>query len=196
MKVTVWKPTGKSIGAFDISSIDELGSGFAKFAALNPVRPYDYLLVCNSVLHVDEWTILKDGDDLMLEPGRHYPPPGYYESAVDAAVASSSASQVTNRSAPDGIQIERRSGWAVGFIVIGSVVCALGCLAAAIIPIIIEANSKESDKDGAEIFLVLIILGITLVLSLNCIFIAFLVDVFTDIRWFLKQLVDKNSSGK
>ena len=75
------------------------------------------------------------------------------------------------------IQEPRRSGWAAFFTVIGVILL--------IISVILAANVGES---GLNFFHVIVFFGA----GLQALLFGFLINVFTDIRWYLKQIAEKN----
>lgn len=78
-----------------------------------------------------------------------------------------------------GPAITRRSGWADFLTAIG----VLGLIVGFVVGILIVMGAEGSD------LWVVFVVGVAG--GLQAMFLAFLVNVFTDIRWFLKQLVDK-----
>lgn len=103
-------------------------------------------------------------------PARSTPPP----------VLSSPSTPPSQSPAPasSGPSITWRSAWSDFFRVIG-VLCLLGGM----VGYVIAADSGDTAS--------LVVLFVGFAGCLNAFFFAFLLDVFTDIRWFLKQLVDK-----
>lgn len=79
-------------------------------------------------------------------------------------------------------QIARRSGWSEFMNGAGLFILLSGCVAAWVV-----GNSEGKDT-GFEAF---IILACCVVGAVQAFFCAFLVNVFTDIRWFLKKLADE-----
>ncbi|MBM3877835.1 MAG: DUF4339 domain-containing protein [Verrucomicrobia bacterium] len=74
--------------------------------------------------------------------------------------------------------IERRSGWATFLRVVGCVNILVG---------LIGFVASDDNRIGG------ILLAIGLVGVIQSFFFAFLVDVFTDIRWFVKKIADERS---
>jgi hypothetical protein len=83
------------------------------------------------------------------------------------------------------IKIYRRSDWCKFFIFLGVI-----SLIIAGIGVFMFLNSYDGNKGES---IIVIISGI--VSSIQSFFISFLINVFTDIRWFLKELVEKNKSN-
>ena len=78
------------------------------------------------------------------------------------------------------VKFEQQSGWATFLCVLGFILLLLS--------VVLFLLWMSNEMKGNEY-----IFGIvSLVSGINSFFIAFLVDVFTDIRWFLKLMVDKN----
>lgn len=84
-----------------------------------------------------------------------------------------------NPGGPASLLITRRSGWS-GFLT------ALG-----IVNFIIGLGGCMVTGDRIDTGTPLIFLVVGMAVGLQCLFFSFLVNVFTDIRWFLKQLVDR-----
>lgn len=76
----------------------------------------------------------------------------------------------------DEIEITRRSGWSDALAILG-VLNLLGAL----ILLLIALNADKSGL-GFEAFVLFAAIAV------NCFLFAFLVNVFTDIRWYLRQL--------
>lgn len=84
-------------------------------------------------------------------------------------------------------EITRRSGWAIAFLGLGIAVSAVGVIAAFLAAV---AGDRAGGAAAA------VILAGTAGLALLFFFLSFLVNVFTDIRWFLKLLVDRQGGEK
>jgi hypothetical protein len=74
--------------------------------------------------------------------------------------------------------VERRSGWATFLRVVGGINILVG---------LIGFVASDDKRIGG------ILLAIGLVGVIQSFFFAFLVDVFTDIRWFIKKIADERS---
>jgi hypothetical protein len=83
------------------------------------------------------------------------------------------------------IKISRRSGWSDFFIFLGVLVV----LATGVILVFCITDSSQLNSSDMSFFVTLIIVGVAV--SIQSFFFAFLINVFTDIRWFLKELKDK-----
>ncbi len=78
-------------------------------------------------------------------------------------------------------EIERRSGWSVFFLILG---CG-GILTCIISIFLLIASNNDSPIQYLNFFIIGILAAI------QCFFLSFLVDVFTDIRWFIKKISEK-----
>ena len=79
------------------------------------------------------------------------------------------------------LYIERRSGWSSLLKVIGCI-----CLGVGVIAFLSTLGNGSGDRSTVAFIPLLIGVGG----FIQLLFFAFLLDVFTDIRWFLKKLVD------
>ena len=96
-------------------------------------------------------------------------------------IGSTPASPVSVFAKSPDLYIERRSGWSLCLKIIGSI-----CLAGGVIAFLFTLGNGSGNRSAAGFVPLFIGVG-------GCIqsfFCAFLIDVFTDIRWFLKKLVD------
>ncbi len=78
--------------------------------------------------------------------------------------------------------VQKRSGWATLFRVLGGGLILIGIVGVSLY----VAASNDKERESAFILIILGIAG-----AIQCFFFSFLVDVFTDIRWFLKKIADK-----
>jgi hypothetical protein len=99
-------------------------------------------------------------------------------SADDAAEAKVGAT-----ADPDPV-ITRRSGWSQFLQAVGVIFILGGIIGFAVG----WEHSRRKESPGAYIFLAICAAG-----AIQSFFFAFLIDVFTDIRWFLKKLVDRRN---
>jgi hypothetical protein len=83
------------------------------------------------------------------------------------------------------IKISRRSGWSDFFVFLGVLVV----LATGVILVFCITDSTQLNSSDMSFFVTLIIVGVAV--SIQSFFFAFLINVLTDIRWFLKKLADK-----
>lgn len=104
------------------------------------------------------------------------PSPLSRSSVVTPAAASAAASDPA---------ITRRSGWSSFLKVIG-VICLVGG------GLGFFAALSEGRNDSASNAFICIVIGIGG--AIQSFFFAFLIDVFTDIRWFIKKLVDARNA--
>ncbi len=87
--------------------------------------------------------------------------------------------------------IKRRSGWTEFLRVLGIISILVGLLGLflLVISIFMSSNDNQSNQAG---FILLIVGTVGAVQSF---LFAFLVDVFTDTRWFIKKIADERSRG-
>jgi hypothetical protein len=84
---------------------------------------------------------------------------------------------MTNKNKP--IKIKRRSGWSSCLMTIGWLCVILGGIGLSI--------SISSRGNSSEVISLLI----TVLVGIQSFFLAFAIDVITDIRWFLKEINSK-----
>jgi hypothetical protein len=77
--------------------------------------------------------------------------------------------------------ITRRSGWALFLKIVGGI-----CLVGGVLGFLSAMTSGRGADPGAGFISLIIGIGG----AIQAFFFAFLIDVFTDIRWYLKKLVD------
>ncbi|HEY1718842.1 MAG TPA: hypothetical protein VGH42_11210 [Verrucomicrobiae bacterium] len=82
------------------------------------------------------------------------------------------------------IKISRRSGWSGFFIFLG--ILAVLATGVSIIACIMDVQSDSSEV-SFDVTLIIVFIAV----SIQSFFFAFLINVLTDIRWFLKELTDK-----
>jgi len=102
-------------------------------------------------------------------------PPLSYRAVTPASISEALSEPV----------IERRSGWS-WFLKLVGVICLVGGM------FWFFAAVYEERSDSARNAFIYI--GIGIGGAIQSFFFAFLIDVFTDIRWFLKKLVDTRNS--
>jgi hypothetical protein len=84
--------------------------------------------------------------------------------------------------ADNGYEIKRRSSWSTFFVFCGS----LGGLIFFFGIFVFIASKNENDR---ALSLTLLLIGA--LSAVQCLFFSFVIDVFTDIRWFIKKISEK-----